>query len=1166
MERRVLIVEHDSEFALSMASVLKGVGYQTSVAEDGSAALRELEKRRPDLVVLRAELPDQSGFVLCGQIKKSQSGSGVAILLLSSEVDRDGMTQHAQSPSGVEGYLSIPFEMPALIEMATRLAPRTEESVPTDEDKEMEASLDSALVLNDSRPKEQAPPTPPPIRSLAPGVPPRLPKRERRSAMTEEDRAFLDRAFQSIADRKAELLAESRQVRRNPPRREMMGTPEAKVQILREELKLRESQIARLSEIWAVRERELLSVEDRVHEKDVELQGLKMQVDDLVRRVNDAQQTALIKEKEHGATVDDLLFQKFATEKDLIEVVASKEKDINTLRKEISGRDGELTHRANELEFSRKEYAKLEKQLGVTTLEFEVKEQALNSAIQERDAELTSVRAELEKLRGDFANAVAEKDRKISDLEKVFQQKSDELLSAHQERDATVRGLEARLGAADAHLTQSDAEIQRLLNERAEAEKKHAAQVTEYETQVAELRGQRDDFRIQRDGLAQTMTDRLAQRDSKIAQLGQEMTELHTRKEQQEAALAGQIQGHLERIGGLEGEVEAAQAQLVDREAELQAQMSERERELQGAFAAREQGSRERWEAQEKHLREEMGKAHEARQHLEVALNEQVATSEKQIADLNQRNSGLGQQLNEARTAIADLEKRLQQMRVELEKTMQERTVREGELKTTRNEIGRITGILRQTDEAKASMERALTSEIDALKSQVAQIQADAQDLSEQLSETKNELGDRVAEVTQLSSQFSQAEDARQDAEERLQALAEDLERREALLQNDLAAKNKDLSDLQHKLVQQTQERQRQVEALTREVSVKTEQIKQAEAKQRVAGDQAHRREEELAQRLASLSNELDAERSNLGEQLQVAQKAQAKAIAERDQVRSTLTSQVNQATAKAQELANLLQQTRAESKRLQEDLQGKLNRADARITQLTQEFQGRGAKAEQDAKDALQQLTVRSRKIQELEKAVETAHSAKIRLEKELTARLVAGDSNLNEGNARIAALLKERKEVEGRHLREVEEINAKHKAELERRDSVKSQETARLQQAVLEKSKALKVIELELARYKNKASAAAPRSSAPPTTGGTSKPTNTIVPDRPAPTGIRPVTTPPPPRAGNGNSAAARQPIRPAAIPVAADDNSLSESTLVLQIDEDTVDWNSVVDDLEK
>ena len=67
MERRVLIVESSNEFALSMASVLRNAGYQTATAHDSADAQRELEKRLPDLVVLRAELP--AAFVLCGHIK-----------------------------------------------------------------------------------------------------------------------------------------------------------------------------------------------------------------------------------------------------------------------------------------------------------------------------------------------------------------------------------------------------------------------------------------------------------------------------------------------------------------------------------------------------------------------------------------------------------------------------------------------------------------------------------------------------------------------------------------------------------------------------------------------------------------------------------------------------------------------------------------------------------------------------------------------------------------------------------------------------------------------------------------------------------------------------------------------------------------------------------------
>src|SRR6516162_6495833 len=111
MERWLLIFENEKEVGLSMASVLKGAGYQTATASNAADAQRELEKRRPDLVVLRAELPDQSGFVVCGQIKKGKWGQNLRVLLLSSDVGQAGLTQHAQSANAADGYLAIPFEM-----------------------------------------------------------------------------------------------------------------------------------------------------------------------------------------------------------------------------------------------------------------------------------------------------------------------------------------------------------------------------------------------------------------------------------------------------------------------------------------------------------------------------------------------------------------------------------------------------------------------------------------------------------------------------------------------------------------------------------------------------------------------------------------------------------------------------------------------------------------------------------------------------------------------------------------------------------------------------------------------------------------------------------------------------------------------------------------------
>src|SRR6476646_3925005 len=111
MDRRVLIVESQNDFALSMATVLKSAGFSTAMAAHAADAQREMEKRRPDLVVLRAELPDQSGFVLCGQIKKGKFGQNLPVVLLSSDVGQEGLAQHSQGPSAADGYLTIPFEM-----------------------------------------------------------------------------------------------------------------------------------------------------------------------------------------------------------------------------------------------------------------------------------------------------------------------------------------------------------------------------------------------------------------------------------------------------------------------------------------------------------------------------------------------------------------------------------------------------------------------------------------------------------------------------------------------------------------------------------------------------------------------------------------------------------------------------------------------------------------------------------------------------------------------------------------------------------------------------------------------------------------------------------------------------------------------------------------------
>jgi ParB family transcriptional regulator, chromosome partitioning protein len=409
--KRVLIVEADNTFALSLAAILQASGFASSIAADATEAQRDIKERRPSLVLLRAELPDLSGFTLCGRLRKDKSAQAIPIILLSSDATPEALAEHRSHPaSAADGYLSIPFQMEELLGQVHSLLSLAEESAPPPEDagpmittegetvppespplgdEDLEGALEGALggaAINQPAPEGgldamMAPPPPP--------RPPRIPKRPRRSSLTEEDRTFIDRVFESIADRRTELVAESRNASRRPPiKRELLSTPEGKLQVLREELNRREAQVARFSEIWTIRERELTSIDDKLHEKEVEIQGLKMQVDDLLRRLSDARDLFVKKDQEHGATVDSMLLDKFINEKELIEVVAAKEKDIAVLRRDLRARDDDLVRRAAELDQGREEISRLEKARSVDLLQFELRERQLSQTLARREVEI----------------------------------------------------------------------------------------------------------------------------------------------------------------------------------------------------------------------------------------------------------------------------------------------------------------------------------------------------------------------------------------------------------------------------------------------------------------------------------------------------------------------------------------------------------------------------------------------------------------------------------------------------------------------------------------------------------------------------------------------------------------------------------------------------------
>jgi ParB family chromosome partitioning protein len=427
--KRVLIVEPDGSFALSLASLFQGDGFATAVARSAAEAERAVAERPPHLLLLRAELPDVSGFYLAGRFRRSPAAAGVPIILFSSEAVPEAFAEHARTAAAADEYLAMPLDTEALAEMARRLL---EVGTAEPADDAVLEGAESAVEVPVGR-------APEPAHSAEPAPPP-VPLRARRQSLTDEDRLFLDRTFRSLSDRRQALILESYR-RRPPPRRDLLSSPEGRVALLREELKEREAQIARLSELWEVREREVASADERVHKKDVELQGIKLQAEELARKLAATREMLLQREREHGASIQDLLLEKFGQEKELIEVVASSERRIHELQREVRMRDDDLARRKLALEAAAEESSRLEQRLSEAQAQAEARQAELARELSRREEDLQAAGRELAQAREALAGAFRERE----EVQAAARSAAEAFQARVDDREGALRELEERL-------------------------------------------------------------------------------------------------------------------------------------------------------------------------------------------------------------------------------------------------------------------------------------------------------------------------------------------------------------------------------------------------------------------------------------------------------------------------------------------------------------------------------------------------------------------------------------------------------------------------------------------------------------------------------------------------------------------------------------------------
>ncbi len=107
----VLIVDDDGPVRRTLARTLGAEGYVTVIAADGGAALAEVERQQPDVIVLDAIMPGLDGLAVARRLRAK--GVSVPILMLTA---RDAVGDRvAGLDAGADDYLVKPFATEELL-------------------------------------------------------------------------------------------------------------------------------------------------------------------------------------------------------------------------------------------------------------------------------------------------------------------------------------------------------------------------------------------------------------------------------------------------------------------------------------------------------------------------------------------------------------------------------------------------------------------------------------------------------------------------------------------------------------------------------------------------------------------------------------------------------------------------------------------------------------------------------------------------------------------------------------------------------------------------------------------------------------------------------------------------------------------------------------------
>ncbi len=118
-----MIVDDDPEICRLISAYLEQAAFKVSAVADGLAALEQLKRQRPDLMVLDLMLPKADGFEVTRRMRAEANFSDIPIIMLTARLEDTDKVLGLEL--GADDYLTKPFNPRELVARIRAVLRRT---------------------------------------------------------------------------------------------------------------------------------------------------------------------------------------------------------------------------------------------------------------------------------------------------------------------------------------------------------------------------------------------------------------------------------------------------------------------------------------------------------------------------------------------------------------------------------------------------------------------------------------------------------------------------------------------------------------------------------------------------------------------------------------------------------------------------------------------------------------------------------------------------------------------------------------------------------------------------------------------------------------------------------------------------------------------------------